>query len=986
MCSVRSFIISLFIGVVLVCATGGLTPGNGVKAQDKPTVKNARANFYEIVRQFNDNRIGTPVTRGSGYKPFRRWEWFWEPRVNRDGTFPPNDIVVKEWERFSALQDGSAFAGNWVPIGPGTPMDRYFGLGRVSCIAFHPTDTNTFWIGTPAGGIWRTDDFGKSWSTRYDNQPTLGVSDIVIDKKNPRIMYIATGDYDGSGTTAISSLNNMANGDTKSIGVMKSTDGGQSWQNTSFYQTTSNQKLISRLIASPAGSDTLFAATTDGIFKTRNKGVTWDTIQPEALAAMNYSDIVFKPGSNRVLYAASRSASVTVTGGTIDYWATIYRSDSYGNSWKKIKECKNVVRIKLAVSEQEPDILEALCVSPQCGLSSLIRLAFTDTLFTTDTLVKLAKDCGNNYLNADKDPVGAKVKDPCNGQGDYDLCYLASPVNKNERWLGGVNTWKSTNGGRNFEIANYWESADSTGKYEMAHADKHWFAFHPLQKGTFFECNDGGIYFSRDNGKKWTDITKNLQIGQIYRIAGSWQEDALMLAGFQDNGSQVLKENGKWWSTEAIGGDGMDCQVDWSDPLIRYITYMEGEIKRTLVGDWSDSKIVSNWIPDVNKKGAWITPFIIDPADPAIIYAGYDKIWKTTKRGDSLSWTPVMTHPANEIDKSFRVLAISQYDQKVMWASTGSKLYRTKNGWSTWDTISFNKLRPIGKYMVTGIAIHPTRPDTVFVTFSGYDSLKVYRTGDGGDTWTNISGKNLPLVPVNCIAYEDFTNDALYIGTDVGVFYRNADLTDWIPFSKDLPNIMVTDLEIGYGTGKIRASTYGRGAWESDLYVASGKYKVNVKDIPKQGGDVTGGGTFPAGAKAILTAKPEPGYKFEGWFEKGVKLSDSLTYVFKVDVNHNIVGKFGNPAGIESKLKSQITLFPNPTKGLVEIRMEGQLQNDLGSVRVISMQGTLVYESKAKLTDDHLLIDLSAYSNGPYIVTLYFTSGDRVSYTVMLSR
>ncbi|MEI7500725.1 MAG: T9SS type A sorting domain-containing protein [Bacteroidota bacterium] len=980
-----AFVLLIFLAIFMVNnVTFAQVPSGSASTPEK-------ANFYQIQKNFNDSWKGRKITKGAGYMPFKHWEWFWEPRVNRDGTFPPNNVVVKEWERFASEDAASSTSGNWVPIGPDkkrTADERYVGLGRVNCIAFHPTDTNTFWVGTPSGGLWRTNDFGKTWSTRFDYQPVIGVSDIVIDKKSPNIMYVATGDYDGSSIGSISGLNGMYGGDTKSIGVLKSTDGGQSWRSTTFNMTASMETLISRLIAHPAGADTLYATTSSEIFKTTNGGDSWDTIRPDKLKEISYSDIVFKPGSNSVLYAASRSKSITTVTPPVDYWASIYRSEDNGKNWIRIKECKNVTRIKLAVSEQEPGILEALCVlQERNGLSSIQRFNFDVTPFTSENLVTIKKGCSNNYLNSYIDPHtldSASVGSPCSGQGEYDLCYLINPSNKDERWLGGVNTWKSPDRGNTFTITNYWQQ--KIGDVEMAHADKHWFAFHPLQKETFFECNDGGVLYSKNGGKTWTDITDGMQIGQIYRLAGAWENDSLLLAGFQDNGSQVRQEPGDWWFTNAIGGDGFECMIDWCDPLVRYVTYLSGDINRTRKGDWSDNVKISDNIPDANKSAAIVIPLIQHPENPKTIYIGYNKIWKSINQGDKSSFTAIMTHPKGEKDTTFRVLAISQYDPKVMWAATGSRLYKTENEWTKWDTIKRYILGAIGKYTITGIAIHPTKPNTVFVAFSGYDTLKVYRTDNGGVSWSNISGKSLPRVPVNCIAYEDFTNDALYIGTDVGVFYRNAGMPDWIPFTNNLPNVMVTDLEIAYGVGKIRASTFGRGVWESDLYVTPGTYKVNVKDVPKQGGDVEGGGSFKPGAKATLTAKPESGYIFAGWYENGMKVNDSLTYDFTVNENHNIVGKFSNPSSVEYKLKSRIQLFPNPTKGVVEIKMDKELRDEIQTIRAITMQGALVYESSAKTDDDHISIDLSARPDGLYIITFYFKSGEKVSYMVMLTK
>ena len=964
---------------------------NPVSAQDKPvaTQQPAKANFYEIQKRFNDSWKGRKVTRGSGYKPFKRWEWYWEARVNRDGTFPPNNVVVKEWEKYCAenTYDAASAAGNWVPLGPSKPANRYFGAGRINCIAFHPTDANTFWVGTPAGGLWKTTDFGKTWTSNpaMESQPSLGVSDMVIDPNDPRIMYIATGDGDAAGMVNL--INGSGDGDNKSIGILKSIDGGLSWQKTGLNWELKDQSLIARLIRHPASSDTLFAATSGGIYKTINKGDNWNAVT----SVLNFSDIAFNPGNPRIMYASTRSAYITGSANPEKYRSgQIYRSTNGGATWDSVTRFSNVTRIKLAVTPQKTDLVEAVCVSEQQlrGLKAIYRFKDTGNEFKlTDTIVKLYKNCSNNYLNSAHDPE--MHDDSCKGQGDYDLCYLINPLNVNERWLGGVNTYKSSDGGKEFRLVNYW--ADSVANIvEQVHADKHWFAFHPLKPGIFFECNDGGIYYTDNGGKRWKDISAGLQISQIYRIGSSYIEPDVVIAGFQDNGSQVRTDSSntnKWVTPDIIGGDGMGCIIDWIDPGVMYASYSYGVIKRTTDGTWSrgNTKIITDFLmKEKNQTGAWVTPYVIHPKSPKTLYVGYRNIWRTTDRGDK--WDSISNLPRTDNDKLLNTLAISESDPKVMWVSAGEKLYNTTDEWKNFKLISFKPL-PANENMITGIAIHPTKPETVFITFSGYKSQQVYCTVNGGESWTNISGTGLPQLPVNCIAYEEDTKDALYIGTDAGVFYKDSQMTEWIPFNKNMPNVMISDLSIEYGTGKIRAATYGRGLWESDLYVATGFNKVNEQEIPKDGGIATGGGVYPTGSTVNMIATPtKKSNTFLGWYENGVKVHDSTTFTFVVQNNRNLIAKFENPSGLEDNLKSRIQLFPNPTKGVVEVRLDKGLGDDLQKIIVTSMQGKSVYESAAKAENDHFLLDLSANPQGNYVITLYFKSGEKVSYSLLITR
>jgi photosystem II stability/assembly factor-like uncharacterized protein len=151
----------------------------------------------------------------------------------------------------------------------------------------------------------------------------------------------------------------------------------------------------------------------------------------------------------------------------------------------------------------------------------------------------------------------------------------------------------------------------------------------------------------------------------------------------------------------------------------------------------------------------------------------------------------------------------------VIYAGNGNKLYRTTNGGGVWTDITAGL--PVGSNYLTYVTVKDTNPNTAYVTFSGYVAgQKVYRTTNGGAAWTNISG-TLTNMPVNCVTYENNPKNALYIGTDAGVYYINDSLSDWIPYKFGLPNVIVSELEIHYGAKIIRAATYGRGLWEAPL-------------------------------------------------------------------------------------------------------------------------------------------------------------------------
>jgi photosystem II stability/assembly factor-like uncharacterized protein len=743
--------------------------------------------FYEIQSAFNTFWENKTPGKGSGYKQFKRWEWYWESRINDDGTFPSSNVTWTEWHNYinsnPDINHRSQSNGNWQFKGPSTTPGGYNGLGRINCMAFHPSNANTFWVGTPAGGLWKTTNGGQSWTTTTDNLPVLGVTDIAIDRNNPNIMYIATGD---GNLGSLSALTGGPFGDTKSIGVLKSSNGGQTWNTTGLNWNVTESKLISRLLINPSNTQILIAATSDGIWRTTNAGQTWTKTQNGY-----FMDLEFKPTDPNTVYAASYSPH----GNT-----SILRSTNGGSSWTNSINLNNVARANIAVSPASPNLVDILCANPSGGLAGLYYSSDSGSSYS----LYFNADCSNNLLHNSYNASG------CGGQGWYDLAYAISPTNADDIWLGGINTWNSTNGGSTWFLKTCWNDHPSINPNNapVVHADKHLIVFHPLNPNIMFECNDGGIYVTTNKGQSWTDLSNGLGISQIYRIGASQTINNNIICGLQDNGTREIYNN-TWY--EQTGGDGMECIIDYTDANIEYASYANGVIYRTF-DFWENQVVISENIPGGQPQGAWVTPFVIDPTTPTTLYAGYNVIYKTLNRGNT--WqviSPLLS------GNNIRSLAVAPSNSNFIYAASFDTLFFTHNGGTNWFLVSANF--PNAK--ISYIAVHPTNPQTLWLTLSGYNAgNKVYKSIDGGFNWTNISG-SLPNLPTNCIVYQKQSQDALYIGTDIGVFYRNATMSDWIPFQAGLPNVPVTELEISYNNRKLWAATFGRGLWNSDLFSGS---------------------------------------------------------------------------------------------------------------------------------------------------------------------
>ncbi len=248
----------------------------------------------------------------------------------------------------------------------------------------------------------------------------------------------------------------------------------------------------------------------------------------------------------------------------------------------------------------------------------------------------------------------------------------------------------------------------------------------------------------------------------------------------------------------------MDCMISHANQNIIYFSFQFGGLRKS-----TDGGATNTDIQPVGSAGTWVTPYIMDPSNHNILYAGYDDVYRSTNGGTS--WT-------NKGAVGSSAMAMGTNNTARIYAADGNTLRMSSNSGNTWTDITGTWS---AAQSVTDIAVNPDDDEDVFVTVNGYiNNKKVYRSQNAGTSWANLTG-SLPNVPHNCIAYEDTNgspNDALYVGTDIGVFYRDNDLGDWIPFTNGLPTTEIRDLEINYGAGVIRAGTHGRSIWSSDLY------------------------------------------------------------------------------------------------------------------------------------------------------------------------
>lgn len=773
-------------------------------------MKDQSVNFYDVQKEANKYFETRSQEKGSGWKQYKRWEYFTEQRVYPTGERINHAQIWNEITKFNKEfpSENRGSRNAWTHMGPSTSLNVTGhwnpGIGRINVIAREPGNPQTLYIGSPSGGLWKTTDEGANWMPLTDNQPVLGVSAVVIDPTNTDIVYIGTGDKDAN--------------DNYSIGILKSTDGGITWNTTGLDWTIYQNRTISTLLINPNDPNILFAGTTNGLYRTTDAGNTWTNI-----LSGDIDDLEFKPGDPSTVYALTRR---------------FYKSVDGGDNFTETTGIPTSGRAQIAVTEDNPDYVY---------------------LLSSNTGIYRSEDSGDSFSFRSTQPISGN-------QSWYDLAMAVSHENAEEVHIGEFNTWISTNGGSSWALTTDWTWGNPIG---YTHCDIHEIVFYG---GTIYIGSDGLISKSTNSGTSWTNLTEGISMRQFYRIGTSKNDPYKILGGSQDNGTSVYTTD--HWH-EWLGADGMECVVDYTNSNIVYGTSQNGHFyKSNNGGDFGSVGITQPG------GGNWVTPFVIHPTENETLFVGSSEVKKTTN--GMMSWTTISDFNLGNLDN----LSIAESDGDYLYASSDSKIYRTRNGGDSWSSIS-NGLPDL---TISYIAIHPEDPEIIAVSFSGYNSGdKVFSSVDGGDTWTNYSS-NLPNIPANCVAYGSGNLNPLYVGMDVGIYYTDESLNEWDSYMEDLPNVIVNEMEINFDSQLIRAGTYGRGLWEASLiiYAPLADFEADQTTIPigcvnsftslSQGPPETYEWTFEGGVPSTSTDQHPTGivYDIEGTYDVQLTVTNSL--------------------------------------------------------------------------------------------------------------
>lgn len=787
-------------------------------------------NYFEIKRESDKLLKDNDGERNNW---LRRWLWSNRMDFNSDGSFKylekQNQFdyrIIPDKKKNNLLS-----ATSWTPIGPIQIPPSYeprscYSMGRINCVAFHPLDSNIIWIGTPGGGIWKTLDHGKSWIPQGDNFPSMAISHIAVDPKNPDILYAATGDFDISG---------MTSGNT--AGVIKSTDGGETWLLTTLLKdSTFLSSALRKIIINPDNTNQLLVAGRRGIWKTLDGGFTWKKVCDSII-----TDLELNPKNPNVLFAAMGQLYNQGTAGVL-------KSYNFGETWESLNTglppTGQISRVDLAISPADTNYIYVLAVN---SATNAFHSFYNSTDGGTTWSIASSLDSTNNILGA----WGGDVTD-IYGQGSYDLVLLADPYDKNKVYTGGVNMWMSDSMGRNWKMVSFWIYVFG----ESIHADHHFASFNPADK-KFYWCNDGGIYRTskiapgdqkwvvdwidtyyeniKDGAPNykfptvWENLNDGLAITEFYRLSLCRNKANILAGGSQDN-SCYYYNVGKWLNY-IPNYDGMETMIDNDNPDIFYGVWQNGGLCKTTDGG---KTLKTRLTGSLGERGNWITPVGMDPLVSNHILIGYRNLWESKDAGDN--WSKLLDFDLiDSASKNRTSLSIVKYsysnsnyistyksatwfldDSTQTWKRVPGELWITQDGGITWK--KSRQGLPVDSLDIISIDYDRKNPLKMWVGIYSYiRNVNLFTTTDGGETWTDVSKELPPGIRINAVIHQMNTVNTIYAGTNKGVYYCDDGTSSWVAFNENLPMTIINDLELQESTGEIFAATYGRGMWKTNL-------------------------------------------------------------------------------------------------------------------------------------------------------------------------
>jgi photosystem II stability/assembly factor-like uncharacterized protein len=697
------------------------------------------------------------------------------------------------------------------------------------------------WAGGVSGGIWKSTDRGRNWRPVGDQLANLAINVLRLDPSDPKVLYAGTGE--GYFREAVRGTALPLRGG----GIFRSEDGGVTWQRLPgtdrgrFY-------YVNDLIVSRHDPERIYAATRQGLFRTSNGGESWQQVlNPKVKGGC--LDLVERTDKRHNDY-------LLVGCGTLAPGA-VYRNIAAETDrvWEKVLAEPGMARTSLAIAPSRQSTVYALAASNVPGPNGLYEQAL-HAVYRSDR-GGAAGSWRATVRNTDADKVSTLLLsnpiiaslvecqfDSANdffAMGWYVNVIAVDPGDPERVWAGGVDIFRSDDGGESWRPASYWWADESNPNY--AHADQHALVFDPRDSSTLYLLNDGGVFRTTDaraslsrradaicvpgvNQLAWQSLNNSYGVTQFYH-GSVFPDGQSYIGGTQDNGtirSRVSSGRNSWF--EILGGDGGYSAIDPTDTRLLYASFQGGQVRRSLNGgtDWVSG---TNGLFDLGGSDdftarpdnyLFITPFIMDPNDPLRLWIGGRRLFHTDNGAGT--WSAASSElPQGKV--SALAVALGDSDRVLAGTSFGDILRSDIGTLADGDTV-WESTRPREGW-VSWLAFDPRDPDVAYATYARFGGRHVWKSDDGGASWRPLDGSGpgrLPNIPAHSLVVDPQNSARIYLGTDLGVFVSLDGGASWAVENTGFAAVVTESLALATNPGGspyLFAFTHGRGAWRVRL-------------------------------------------------------------------------------------------------------------------------------------------------------------------------
>lgn len=645
---------------------------------------------------------------------------------NIENFNPDYNSLFKEIDEFRSENYYSDI--KFTPIGPFYPSEDYDeplynGNGRINDIEINPNDSMNIWVGSASGGLWQSFDFGSTWEIIAGlDKFSMGIADIEFSAKNAGTVYVATGD-------PFSQMRYY------SIGLLKSTDFGNTWSNV---KTREQDELVQyNDIELIEEINIIVAASSKGLQVSYDNAESWS----DYLIDLPIADIEVMRGNSIKIFVS-----------TYDYYygkSKIFMSKDSAKTFVPIREYDLVENIEISINELTQKIY---AVSSDLYNHKLLDLVFSSNYGQSWEVIADSSDGLDLVLY----------------QGFFNLLIESNPLDSNELFVGGVNLYKTTNHGKNWLLQN------------GMHVDHHDLLY--TKKGVL-NSNDGGIYLNQDKSNDWLNISRGLNISQVYSFSYHPLNPNIINIGLQDNGLQRYYYDR---FTYVLVGDGMRSEYDQENYDRMMYLLPRGNVLE-MINDVP--KLIS--LPRSERR-PWFGDIVYSNFQNKF-FTGAINLYQSTD-------SPDVWEKLTEFTDTLEISALAMKSDTVLFAKQNI-LYEYSQMNST-KLFEFNK--------VINIVYYDSSQKRIILGMESYNNSESVYMIENNEV-KNIT-LNLPNIPVNAI---EIVSDSIIIGTDAGIYILTD--SEWQYYSKDFPPVIVNEIRYNVDFQLLTASTFGRGIWQIDF-------------------------------------------------------------------------------------------------------------------------------------------------------------------------